>query len=87
MTTKFIGTKELRQNLFSISKEVGAGKAQYIVMNKNKPMFTMSPFKEDEVMLVPSKRLKRAIKDAEEEYAGGRLHAYTTVDDFLKSLR
>jgi len=86
MTTKFIGTKELRQNLFTISKEVGTGRVAYVVMNKNKPVFTMRPFAEEDVVLMPSKRLRQSIKEAEEDYAKGRLKKFTSVEDLLDHL-
>lgn len=86
MTTKFIGTKELRQNLFSISKEVGKGRTAYVVMNKNKPVFTMRPFLEEDVVLMPSKRLRQAIKEAEGDYAKGKLKGFTNTEDLLDHL-
>ena len=41
MTTKLIGVKELRQNLATVSLAVERGKARYVVLRKNKPIFEL----------------------------------------------
>ena len=48
MTTKFIGIKDFRQNMAEYAKLARAKTARYVVMNRNVPMFEVTPFDEDE---------------------------------------
>ena len=48
MTTKLIGIKEFRQNISDFTKKARKGDARYIIMNRNKPLFELKPFKDDQ---------------------------------------
>jgi PHD/YefM family antitoxin component YafN of YafNO toxin-antitoxin module len=48
MTTKFIGIKDFRQNMAEYARLARAKTARYVVMNRNVPMFEVTPFDEDE---------------------------------------
>ncbi len=43
MTTRFVGVKELRQNMAKITKEAEEKKQRLIVLRKNKPIFELRP--------------------------------------------
>lgn len=44
MVTKFVGVKEFRQNIATIAQKAQQGKARYVVMSRNKPLFAVQPF-------------------------------------------
>jgi PHD/YefM family antitoxin component YafN of YafNO toxin-antitoxin module len=48
MNTKFIGIKDFRQNMAEYAKKAQSNKTRFIVMNRNKPMFEITPFEEEE---------------------------------------
>jgi PHD/YefM family antitoxin component YafN of YafNO toxin-antitoxin module len=48
MNTKFIGVKEFRQNMAQYAKQAQKKQVRYVVMNRNKPLFEISAFDEDE---------------------------------------
>lgn len=50
MNTKFIGVKDFRQNISNYAKQARTGKARLIVMSRNKPLFEVKPFAEDEYL-------------------------------------
>jgi hypothetical protein len=43
MTTKFVGVKELRQDMAKISREATKKRQHVIVLHKNKPLFELRP--------------------------------------------
>ena len=50
MTTKFIGVKEFRAGIATIAKKAREENVRYVVMNRNKPLFEIKPFAEDEYL-------------------------------------
>jgi hypothetical protein len=49
MTTKFIGVKDFRQNMAEYAKQAQKSRAvRFVVMSRNKPLFAVTPFDEDE---------------------------------------
>ena len=48
MNTKFIGVKEFRQNIAAYAKKARSAKTRYIVVNRNVPLFELTPFDESE---------------------------------------
>jgi hypothetical protein len=48
MNTKFIGVKEFRQNMAEYARKAQSKKIRYVVMNRNKPLFEIAAFEEDE---------------------------------------
>lgn len=49
MNTKFIGIKDFRQNIAEYAKLAQKSRAvRYVVMNRSKPLFAVTPFDEDE---------------------------------------
>ncbi len=51
MTTKFIGLKELRQNMAEVSNEATRKNQRVIVLKKNAPIFELRPLSEEDVAL------------------------------------
>lgn len=51
MTTKFIGLKELRQNMAAVSAMAAKKKQRVIVLKKNVPVFELRPLSQDDVAL------------------------------------
>ena len=48
MVTKFIGVKDFRQNMSEYAKKAQTNKVRLVVMNRNKPLFEITPFSEDD---------------------------------------
>ncbi len=47
MTTKTIGIKEFRANISDVVTKAQKGNVRYIIMNRNRPLFEVRPFKTD----------------------------------------
>ena len=62
MTTRTIGIKEFRQNISKFSQKKNV---RYIVMNHLKPIFTVEPIDEDQLILEKfAKQIDRGLKEA-----------------------
>jgi len=70
MTTKFIGTKEFRQNIASYANQARESGVRYVVMNRTKPLFEIKSFADD----VYLDEFVASIKEAERDVAAGRVH-------------
>lgn len=73
MTTKFVGVKELRQSMATITSNAKRKKQRIIVLKKNKPLFELRPLSEEDIALLT---FDREIKQAQESVRLG--HTYTT---------
>ena len=80
MITKFIGTKELRQNMAKITKEAQAKNERIIVLRKNQPIFELRPLS-DENALVES--FRRDIDEARQDKKSGRVKSQAQVEKML----
>lgn len=80
MNTKFVGTKQLRQNMAKIANEAQKKNERIIVLRKNKPLFELRPLS-DEDSLVES--FRRDIEMAREQVKKGEVYSQS---DVLKSL-
>ncbi|HEC30637.1 MAG TPA: type II toxin-antitoxin system Phd/YefM family antitoxin [Candidatus Yonathbacteria bacterium] len=78
MNTKFVGTKELRQNMAKITKDAQKKNERIIVLRKNKPVFELRPLS-DEASLIESFR-----KDIEEAQGQARRGEVYTQEEILK---
>jgi prevent-host-death family protein len=76
-STKFIGIKEFRQNIAKIVKTAQETKQRIVVMNRNKPLFEVTPYEED----VYLDSLVADIASAREDIAAGRVY---TEEEILK---
>jgi PHD/YefM family antitoxin component YafN of YafNO toxin-antitoxin module len=75
--TKFVGIKEFRQNIAQLVKTAQSKKERIIVMNRNKPLFEIKPFAEDEYL----DSLVADVAAAREDIAAGRVY---TEEEILK---
>lgn len=80
MTTKFVGTKELRKDMAKITKEAEENNERIIVLRKNKPIFELRPLS-DEDALVES--FRRDIEEARKDVREGRVHTQEEVEKKL----
>jgi hypothetical protein len=51
MTTKFIGLKELRQNMATITNKARKDNHRLIVLRKNEPIFELRPLSKEDTIL------------------------------------
>ena len=79
MTTKLIGIKEFRQNISDYAKKAQKGGVRFIVMNRNKPLFELKPFSEDEELEV----LFADIAEAERDVREGRVYSQAQIEKML----
>ena len=80
MPTKFVGTKELRQNMAKIAKSALENKEKIIVLRKNKPIFELRPLS-DEDSLLESFRID--IEEAQNDKKAGRVKSQVEVEKLL----
>lgn len=80
MTTKFVGTKELRQDMAKITKDAQKNNERIIVLRKNKPIFELRPLS-DEAALAES--FIRDIEEAREDVKKGRVHSQQDIEKML----
>jgi len=80
MTTKFVGTKELRQNMAKIAKEAQKKNERIIVLRKNKPVFELRPLS-DEDSFVES--FRKDIEEARSDKKAGRVYSQAQVRKML----
>jgi prevent-host-death family protein len=71
MTTKTIGIKEFRADISNYAKKARKGDVRYIVMNRNKPLFELKPFAENDGL----EEIFMDIQKSKEDMRGGRLHS------------
>ena len=75
MNTKFIGVKEFRQNISDYVKRARKGNERFVVMNRNKPLFEIKPFAEDEYL----DSFVASILEAEADVATGRVISHSEL--------
>ncbi|QQR65352.1 hypothetical protein IPH92_02100 [Candidatus Kaiserbacteria bacterium] len=75
MNTKFIGVKDFRQNISDYAKRAQKSDTRYIVMNRNKPLFEIKAFAEDEYL----DSFVADIAKAEADVARGNYHTHEEV--------
>lgn len=75
MNTKFIGVKDFRQNISDYAKRAQKSDTRYIVMNRNKPLFEIKAFAEDEYL---DSFISDVLK-AEADVAAGRVISHNEL--------
>ena len=78
--TKFIGMKELRQNMAKISKEAERKNQQLIVMRKNRPIFKLVPLDDEGVY---KEAFVRELEEAVQEVKKGSTYTQKEVEEML----
>ncbi len=76
MTTKLIGVKEFRQNISELYKKARKDNIQYVVLNRNKPIFKVSPLSEKDTII---EKLASDIQEAREDVKKGRVYDFDEV--------
>ena len=79
MITKFIGIKDFRQNISDYVQRAQNSDTRFIVMNRNKPLFEIKPFAEDEYL----DSFVASVLKSEAEVNAGKFH---TEEEVMKEL-
>ena len=80
MVTRFVGTKQLRQDMAKITKEAQKNNERIIVMRKNQPIFELRPLSADESFI---ESFRQDIEMARKQAKKGEVHSQ---DDILREL-
>ena len=80
MTTRFIGVKELRQNISKVSDQALKKNERLIVLRKNVPIFELRPLSKKDAIL---ERLVLDLQEAEADVKAGRLYSQEDVEKML----
>ncbi len=76
MTTKLIGIKEFRQNVTSLYKQAQAKNIQYVVLNRNQPIFKVSPLSKKDTII---EKLALDVEEARNDIKKGRIFDFEAV--------
>ncbi len=77
MTTKFIGVKDLRQNMAKITKDAQKKNERIIVLRKNQPIFELRPLSSEDIY---KKSFIEDIKEAMVDKKAGRVIGQAEVE-------
>lgn len=80
MTTKFIGTKQLRQNMSKITKEAQKNNDRIIVLRKNQPIFELRPLSDEDVLF---ESFQKDINEALTDKKLGKISSQKQVEKIL----
>jgi len=80
MTTKFIGVKELRQNMAKISTQARKKNERLIVLRKNKPLFELRPLSGQESLI---ESFRRDIEEARQDIRVGNVYTAAEAQKIL----
>ena len=80
MITRFIGIKELRQNMAKISTQACKKKERLIILRKNKPIFELKPLTDNEALV---ESFRRDIIEARKDVKEGRVYSQSEVEKKL----
>ena len=75
MVTKFIGIKEFRQNISSYADKARESDSRFVVMNRTRPLFEITPFGKDSELDDVVARLAQAERDVK----AGRTYTHEEV--------
>ena len=76
MTTKLIGVKEFRQNVTSLYKQAQTKNIQYVVLNRNQPIFKVSPLSEKDTII---EKLALDVEEARNDIKNGKVFDFEDV--------
>ena len=76
MVTKFVGTKELRQNMAKIKKDAQEKNERIIVLRKNKPIFEIRTISKEDSL---SESFIREIEEARKQAKDGEVYSQEEV--------
>ncbi|MDP2587531.1 MAG: hypothetical protein Q8P33_02025 [bacterium] len=69
---RFVGLKELRQNMAKITSSALKKRERLIVLKKNKPIFELRPLSEKEAAL---EQILIAVREGEQDVRAGRTYS------------
>ncbi len=75
-----IGVREFRQNIASLYEKAKKNNLRYVVLNRNQPIFTVSPIKKKDAII---EKLAYDVEVAREDVKKGRVYAFEDVCDEL----
>jgi len=81
MTTKFIGVKDLRQNMAKITKDAQKNNERIIVLRKNQPIFELRPLSNKDIYK------ESFIEDIKEAISQAKKGEVYSQEDILKEFR
>ena len=76
MTTKLIGIKEFRQNVTNLYKKAQTKNLQYIVLNRNQPIFKVSPLSKKDTII---EKLALDVEEARNDIKNGEIFDFEPV--------
>ena len=79
-TTKLIGVREFRQNISTLYKKAIKNNWNFIVLNRNKPVFRVEPLNGDDGFL---ESFVKDIEEAREDVKKGDVYDFEEVCDEL----
>ncbi len=80
MNTKFVGVKELRQNMAKITQNAQKKKERVIVLRKNQPIFELKPLSGEEALV---ESFWRDIEEAREDVRKGRVYSQEYIEKMV----
>lgn len=80
MTTRFIGMKQLRQNMAKISRDAHKKNERLIILRKNEPIFELRPLSEKDSLI---ESFRREIAEAEADVKAGRVYSQEEIEKKL----
>ena len=80
MKTRFIRTKELRQNMAEITKYAEEKRERLIAMRKNKPIFELRPLSTSDALV---ESFRRDIEEAKDNIKSKDIYTQTEVEKIL----
>jgi antitoxin (DNA-binding transcriptional repressor) of toxin-antitoxin stability system len=80
MTTRFIGVKELRQNMAKVSISAQKKQERVIVLRKNKPIFELRPLSTKDTFI---ESFRRDIEEGQADARAGRTHTQASIEKML----
>ena len=78
--TKFVGLKELRQNMAKLTKEASKKQHRLIILKKNVPLFELRPLAAEDLKLV---EFERDIEAARLSVKKGKTYSTEQVREML----
>ncbi|MBI2097807.1 MAG: type II toxin-antitoxin system Phd/YefM family antitoxin [Candidatus Vogelbacteria bacterium] len=80
MAIKFIGIKELRQNMAKISSAARKRRERLIVLRKNEPLFELRPLSDQNALI---ETFRRDMEEAHADVRAGRLYTQKEARQML----
>ena len=80
MKTKFIGIKELRQNMAKVSSQAYKKNERLIVLRKNTPLFELRPLSSEDSL---AEIFRRDIEVAQQDVRDGKVYSQTETKKIL----